>query len=389
MEGINIHPEVSELFEELVSIRRQIHMNPELLYDLPLTTKLVKDYLTGLDLEVIPNVGISGVVGIIKNPGPCIMLRADMDCLPLQEENEVPYKSKIPGRMHACGHDTHVAMLLIAAKVLAKRKNSLKGSVKFVFQPAEEGGNGALKMVEDEVYPVLDAEPKVDQVYGIHVMNLKNIGNYLLPDKYMSSYCDFFTIIIKGKGGHIASQFNNPVVIAAELILALQTILSRNITDKERAVLSVTSFTAGEAENAVSDTCRVLGTTRAFDKEIREILFTRIKEICKGFEVSNNCQVELQITELLGPITNDSQCNEIALRVLKKISPTGTRDIISPMIGEDFSCFSDRVPGTFFGLDCATEGKNNSIHSTEFDIDERAMLIGSSFFVELVLDLLG
>lgn len=389
MESLHIHPEVLELYEELVRVRREIHMHPELLYDLPLTSKLVEEYLTSLDLEVITGVGRSGVVGVIRNPGPCIMLRADMDCLPLQEANDVIYKSLYPNRMHACGHDAHTAMLLISAKVLSRYKSELKGSVKFLFQPAEEGGHGAKEMRDDPKYPVLLTEPKVDEVYGIHVSNDHNLGDYLLANEHMSCFTDFFSIIITGKGGHLSAQTINPITIGSEIILALQTIKSRNIPDWQRNVLSVTAFISGEAVNAVPETCKLLGTIRSFEVEVKCEIIKRIKEICAGFEVSHNCSVEVENIDLYGPIMNYEKCNEKALAVLKKISPLGKRDCRSPMIGEDFSYFTDVLPGNFFMLGCATPGKDSPIHSPTFDINEHAMLIGASFYVELILSLLN
>ena len=388
MENLKIHPEVEELYSELVDIRRQIHMNPELMFDLPLTSSLVENYLRSLDIEVITKVGISGVVGVIKNQGPCILLRADMDCLPLQEANDVPYKSLTPNRMHACGHDAHVAMLLIAAKVLSRRKEKLKGSVKFLFQPAEEGGHGAREMTNDPNYPVLESSPRVDEVYGIHVSNNHNLGDYLLADKYMSCFTIFFSIDVIGKGGHMSTVNNNPVHITSELILAIQTLKSRNLPDSERAVISITSFNAGEAANAVPDTCRIMGTIRVFTKELRDEIHERIKELCTGFEVAKNCKMIIDFFDLYPPIENDQNCNAKALKILQKISTNGKRDVLSPMIGEDFSYFTNKRPGTFFMLGCGTPEKCNPIHSPTFDIDEHAMLIGSSFYVDLILDLL-
>ena len=386
MEKLNIHPEVLSLFPELVQIRREIHMHPELLFDLPLTSKLVADYLRDLGLEVITSVGQSGVVGVLRGRGPCILLRADMDCLPLQEFNESPYKSTVPNQMHACGHDAHVAMLLIAAKVLVRHRSEIGGSVKFLFQPAEEGGHGAREMMNDSLYPVLEAEPRVDEVYGIHVSNNHNLGDYLLADTYMSCFTDFFSIVITGTGGHVSAQTVNPVSIGAELIMALQTVKSRNLPDAERSVLSVTAFLAGEAENAIPETCKILGTARTFVPNSREIIFRRIRQICSGMEIENNCKIEVEKNELYGPIKNNYVCNQMALRILKKISPDGVRDSVSPMIGEDFSYFTDVRPGNFFMLGCATPDKCNPIHSPTFDINEEAMLIGSSFYVELILD---
>lgn len=386
MDKFNIHPEVQELFEEMVGLRRQIHMHPEINFDLPITSKLVSDYLTSLNLEVHTEVGQSGVVGVINNPsGPCILLRADMDCLPIEEANDVPYKSKIPGKMHACGHDSHIAMLLTAAKVLSRHRDHLKGSVKFLFQPAEEGGHGAREMINDPKYPVLDTQPLVDQVYGIHISNHGKLGDYLFPDKYVSCYTDFFDITIHGKGGHMSADTNNPITIGAELILQIQTILSRNVSNKDRAVISITSFNAGEANNAVPAVCKIKGTVRTFEGNVRDLIFNRMSTICKGIEIEQNCKVDFKIIELYYPIENNPECNERALKVLKKIAPEASRDSVSPMIGEDFSYLTNRKPGSFFML---STGRENSIHSPSFDIDERAMMIGASFFVELILDIL-
>lgn len=388
--SFNIHPEVLALYDELVSIRREIHKNPEILFDLPKTTKLVSDYLKGLGMEVHENIGISGVVGVIQGNGPCILLRADMDALPLLEINEVDYKSTVDGKMHACGHDAHTAMLLVAAKVIWNNRHLLKGSVKFMFQPAEEGGHGALKMIEDPKYPILDHEPRVDEVYGIHVINNQMIGNYLLNDCFMSCFADFFSILITGKGGHMSAETLNPINIAAEMINALQNIVARNIDNNERAVFSVTSFVAGDIENAVPETCSLKGTFRSLEKNVRDMIISRIEEISKGFEVAYRCKVDFELIPLYPPIKNSRVCVDKADEVLKKISPNRVRDTVTLMIGEDFSYLTDRRPGAFVCLGTGTPNEvNSSIHSTSFNINERSMLIGSSFFVNLILEQLA
>jgi amidohydrolase len=389
MENIKINPEVEELFGELVRLRREIHEYPELLFDLPRTSALVAAYLQELGLEVIRNVGQSGVVGVLRGSGPCILLRADMDCLPLTEVNDVEYKSKLPGRMHACGHDAHTAMLLIAAKVLSQNRAKLAGSVKFMFQPAEEGGHGALRMIEDPVYPILDTEPRVDQVFGIHVSNSHLVGSYQLSDLYMSCMTDFFSILVTGKGGHMSMSTINPVQVAAEMILALQTIVSRNVNNADRAVLSITSFNGGEAENAVPETCRLKGTIRCFTQEVKELILRRIQEICKGVEIRFKCKAEFELIPVYPPIRNNKECVNRCLAVLTEISPSGVRDEVTQMIGEDFAYLTDRRPGAFICMGTKSEAKHQEIHSPNFDIDERSMMIGSSFFVELVHSLLA
>lgn len=388
--SFNIHPEVADLYDELVCIRREIHKNPELLFDLPKTTKLVSTYLKDLGMEVYENIGISGVVGVIRGNGPCILLRADMDALPLTEINEIDYKSQIQGHMHACGHDAHTAMLLIAAKVIWNNKHLLKGSVKFMFQPAEEGGHGALKMIEDPVYPILDSDPKVDEVYGIHVSNDQLIGNYLLSDCFMSCFADFFKIVITGKGGHMSAETINPVNIGAEMINAIQNIVSRNIDNAERAVISVTSFISGDAENVVPETCLLKGTFRTLEDCVRNTIIRRFQEISKGFETSYNCKVELELIPLYPPIKNSLSCVNKADEILRQISPNRVRDTVTLMIGEDFSYLTDRRPGAFICLGTGTPNEiNSSIHSTSFNINEKSMLIGSSFFVNLILSQLS
>jgi len=224
-----------------------------------------------LNIEVHTNIGNKGVVGVIRGDGPCFLLRADMDALPVTELIESDYKSQNAGKMHACGHDAHVSMLLIAAKVISRYRERLRGSVKFMFQPAEEGGHGALFMRDDENYPILDAEPRVDEVYAIHMGNLINLGDFNLSEKFMSAYSDGYEITITGKGGHASSPHLciDPIITTSELVLALQTIISRNVHTKYKAVLSVSFIKGGETFNAISDTCKIGGTLRTYEIEVR------------------------------------------------------------------------------------------------------------------------
>ena len=218
-----IPAEILNYFEEAQSIYRTLHKTPEILYDLPFTSSFVSKYLRDLGLEVHENIGRSGVVGIIRGQGPCILLRADMDALPVSEETDLDYKSTIPGRMHACGHDAHTAMLLIAAKILANTQN-LNGSIKFVFQPAEEGGAGAKSMKDDGVLE------GVDEVYAVHVVSPMKTGDYLYNDTYMSVNSDRFFVNITGKGGHGSAPADtiDPIPIAAQLILSFNSLGTNN-----------------------------------------------------------------------------------------------------------------------------------------------------------------
>lgn len=360
------------------------------MFDLPKTSKFVKEYLESLNIEVHSQVGRSGVVGVIRGNGPCILLRADMDALAITEVIESDYKSTTPGIMHACGHDAHVAMLLVAAKVIAKNRDRLRGSVKFMFQPAEEGGHGAKYMIEDDVYPVLDSEPRVDEVYGIHMGNQVPLGDLLLSEKYMSCYSDFFDITITGRGGHASSPYLcvDPIITASELVLALQTIISRNINTAYKTVLTVTTINGGETYNAISDTCSLKGTLRAYETEVRDYMCQRIKEICAGIGQAYNCDINFKLSPLYGPIINEEGCIQKTLDSFLKISPYANRITDAPMIGEDFSYLTDLRPGGFYMLGCSTKSQSAPLHSPKFTFDERAMLIGASWHVQLIQDLL-
>ena len=389
MEGKVIHPKLNELFPELVELRRDFHKHPELMYDLPRTSKKVAEYLRTLNIEVVENVAQSGVVGIIRKPGPCILLRADMDALPITEDLQTDYTSVHPGRKHACGHDAHTAMLLVAAKVIAANSEELKGSVKFCFQPAEEGGNGAKAMIEDSNYRVLE-NPDVSEVYGIHVTNALPIGDIWLSEKYMSCDVDFFTIKIRGKGGHASTPHLciDPLVTGSHLVLELQRIVAREVNPKHQAVVSVTCFKGGEAYNAIPEHCEIRGTTRCYEKEVKELIDSRMQEICNGVGRSSGCEVELIFHRLYDPITNDPDCIQKTLDTYRAISPNFEKETSNPMIGEDFSEFTKVKPGCFYMLGCATEEKNAHLHTAQFDIEERAMLIGASYWVKLVENLL-
>ncbi|CAG9333581.1 unnamed protein product [Blepharisma stoltei] len=388
MEGLNIHPEVAELYPELLEIRRGFHKNPELLFELPKTSAFIIEYLQSLNIEVHTEVGKIGVVGVIRGEGPCILLRADMDALPIEELKESDYKSSNPGAMHACGHDAHMAMLLVAAKVISRHRDKVKGSIKFMFQPAEEGGHGARFMRDDPLYPILDSEPRVDEVYAIHVEPQMKSGDFFCSDKFSSSCCDDFSIEIHGKGGHGSAPFLciDPVVIASELVLALQTIVPRNINTKYQSVISVCSIKAGETYNAIPDSCILLGTIRTYEKEVREQIIQRATEICEGLGIANNTKITFKIDPGYGAIINDPKCIEKSVDTFKKVSPNAVRYMGYPMYGEDFSYLTDVRPGCFIGLGCNPGERGAVLHSPNFNIDERAMMIGSSWFIQLIND---
>lgn len=384
-----VHPRVQELYSDLIRLRRTIHQQPEILYDLPITRAVILEYLGQLDIEIINTVGKSGIVAVIRGSGPCILLRADMDALNITETVNSEYKSQIDGKMHACGHDGHVAMLLVAAKVLSELKSNLKGSVKFVFQPAEEGGHGSEAMIQDEFFPVLQ-NPEVSKVFGIHISNAVPLGNFIASYKYASSNSDYFKLQVIGQGGHASAPYltKDPIIAGTHLVMALQTIISRNIDPKIQAVLSVTMINSGEVFNAIPDTYTINGTIRTFEPDIKSLIETRIVELCEGVEKMFNCKVLHEFTHYYDPVVNHPECVEEAARCFKKVCPRAEHGTVPPLIGEDFFYFTNRKPGCFLMLGTGTENKCASLHSPNFDFDEKALLIGCSYWVELVQELL-
>ncbi|CAG9335572.1 unnamed protein product [Blepharisma stoltei] len=389
MENINSH--VLELFDEMKTIRREIHKNPELLYELPNTTSLVTTYLSSLSgVEVYSQVGRSGVIGVLKSDGgPCYLLRADMDALAIQEENNVEYKSQIQGRMHACGHDAHVAMLLIAAKVISNFREKLKGSLKFLFQPAEEGEFGAQAMINDPLYPALE-NPDVEQVYGLHITASEKIGDVLISSKYASCYSSYFYIDIIGKGGHASTPHLSidPIHAGAHIVLDINTILSKYVDPQTKASIAVTTFHSGEVFNAIPHICKISGTIRCFEPETKETIEKRITNFCRGSEISFGCEIKLEFQNYYPPTINSPEPSQIAGNAFKKICPGANINNLSPLIGEDFSYFTEKKPGCFIMMGCGDSQHTSHLHSSTFDFDERAMLIGASYWVELVKDIL-
>ena len=376
MEKVTVHPEVQELYHEMVQIRRTIHQKPELFYDLPITSAFVAEYLTALGLEVTTGVGQSGVVGIKRGQGPTFLFRADMDALPLQEMVESEFKSQHPGIMHACGHDSHVAMLMTAAKVLSKR--SLKGTIKFVFQPAEEGGLGAKAMVDDGVME------GVDEAYGIHVLPDVPLGDCLLNDDYMSANSDELLVEFRGRGGHGSAPERaiDPMPAVAQFITAVQTIVSRNVDPKYMAVVSICSVKAGETYNVIPDRVSIKATIRSYEPEIRDLVTRRFDEIRVGVAATFGLESSISYVQQLFSIVNKEPSVSRGLRAFQAVS-TGTRRQYKPLFGEDFGYFVLENPGCFIGIGTGSPGHDAMLHDSKFNLDERAMLIGASWWVRL------
>ncbi len=362
----------------LIATRRDIHEHPELGFEETRTSTLVADRLRALDYQVTPGIGKTGVVAIKKNERPdgrCVLLRADMDALPVEEANDVPYRSRHAGKMHACGHDGHVAIGLEVARRLAPV--ALGGSVKFAFQPAEEASNGAQAMISDGVLQT----PTVDAAFGIHLWNDLPVGTIgITPGPIMASV-DQFEITIHGRGGHAAAphQTVDAVLVAAHLITALQSLVSRRRDPLEAAVVSVTEVHAGRAFNVIPARADLRGTVRAFGGAFFNDAPRLIEETARGVAAAFGAQVEVHCHRLSGPLVNDERLTGLMRDVAAEVvGAANVRHGIRTMGGEDMAYFLERVPGCFAFVGSAPKSGNVSPHhSPTFDIDEDSLVIGA------------
>ena len=364
-----------EISDYIIEKRRDFHMYPELKYEEKRTSKIVAEELEKMGYKV-ERMAITGVVGTIEGDGDhTVALRADMDALPVQEENEVPYRSRIPGKMHACGHDAHVAMLLGAAKILSELRDELRGRIKLIFQPAEEGGLGAKKMVE------AGAVDDVDAIFGIHVWSGTKSGDIGIKEGPLLASSDAFRVKIRGKGGHGAAPHLSidPITLAADLVNAYQKIISREVNPIYPAVISVTSIKAGTTFNVIPEELEMLGTIRTFDEEVREMIVRRLKEITSKYGEAMRCDATLELTkERLPPTSNDKKLAEFARDVLR---PLGNIFVPEPTMGaEDFSVYTEKAPGLFVILGTKNEEKGIVYphHHPKFDVDEEILWIGTA-----------
>jgi len=388
--AIHIKPEIEAIKDQIISTRRVIHQYPELAFEEHRTAKLVGDRLASLGIEVQAGIGKTGVVGTLygKNGGKTIALRADMDALPMQETGDVPYKSKNDGVMHACGHDGHTAMLLGAAQALSQNSDKLNGTVKFLFQPAEEGQGGARYMIED------GALEGVDEVYGIHLWNYQKYGTLGVKPGPIMAAADLFEITIHGKGGHGAAPqgTKDTVVIASHLVQTFQTIVSRNTNPIESTVVTVGQIKGGYNFNIIADTVNMKGTARAYTEEDRQLIKTRMSEIIKGTEQIFGCSIDFDYEDGYPPTVNDPHAADTLLNAARKIVGDGAGYPYLSMGGEDFSYMLQEVPGCYFLVGSAPQNREPlSVphHCSHFDIDERALLVGSSVYLQLIEDMLG
>jgi len=383
---MNLIKEIRNKQTELENIRREIHSHPEIAMTEYKTAALIADKLEQNGIEVHRNIGHTGVVGIINGEldGPSIALRADMDALPMDEESDKSYRSTVAGQSHTCGHDGHATMLLAASLYLAKNKPK-RGRIVLIFQPAEETGEGALKMMEDGL---LDKFP-FEEIYGCHNMPLLGIGRAgMTAGPTLSSYADF-DIEINGLGSHAGSQYSSidPIQVAARLVTELSSLVSRYIDSKESATVAVGTINSGTARNIIPEQAIITGTIRCLSKDIQNLLINKIKDICSGFNTAYGCQAKLIIESFGIPCVNDAAAIDVAYQACCKTlgEDNVDKNISAYPFADDHAFFQDKIPGAYYFV--GQDG--DMVHTTHYDFDDRLLPIGATIFANIIDAKLG
>jgi amidohydrolase len=368
-----------ELFQQMVRIRREIHMHPELGYQEENTAGIITEELKRLGIKSTTGIGKTGVVAQINDEGPVVALRADMDALAIQEETGLEFASKTDGVMHACGHDGHVAMLLGAASLL--KENLKVGSVLLVFQPAEEGGGGAQKIMESGLLG------KAKAIFACHLDRHYKAGKLVVQPGPISAFTDRFDISIRGKGGHAAQPHDaiDAIVVASLIVMSLQTIVSREVNPMHPSIVSVGRIEGGSVPNAIAETAKLTGTIRTTETHIRKQIVSGIKRIANAAGILHNAEVSVEIIEGYPSVINTVAESEIARTAVKNIigEDALVDDQFTSMGGEDFSYYLEKIPGCLVRLGAQKEGLEGiPAHSSTFDFDENALGIGAAFLAE-------
>ncbi|MGB3306223.1 MAG: amidohydrolase [Thermomicrobiales bacterium] len=393
-----LHDEIDEILPGVIADRRHLHEHPELGFQEVETAKFVAERLAALGVEDIrTGINKTGVTGLIhgtkpgSGPAKVMLLRADMDALPIYEENEVDYKSKNDGVMHACGHDAHTAILLGVARILSNRKDEFSGTVKLLFQPSEELFPGGAKgMIEEGVLE----DPHVDGVFGLHMAQENALGTIKIAGGPVMAAPDSFRITVQGKGGHGAYPHTtvDPVVIGAQIVVALQTLVSREIDPLDNAVISTTFFNSGDAFNVIPDIAKLGGTVRTFKPETRDYLEKRIPELVKAVGEALGATIEASFERGYPATVNDpAEAERVRAAAAKVVGEENVIEMTPVMGGEDFSYFLEQRPGAYFFVGSKNEEKGLiwGHHHPKFDIDEESLAIGIEATVGTVFSYLG
>jgi hippurate hydrolase len=378
---------VADLQPDIQAWRRDIHQHPELLYDVHRTAAFVADRLRefGCD-EVVTGLGRTGVVGVIRGSKPAakgdikvIGLRADMDALPIEEATNLDYASKTPGKMHACGHDGHTAMLLGAARYLAETRN-FAGDAVVIFQPAEEGGAGAAAMIEDGLMDRFG----IEQVYGMHNGPGLPVGSFAIRSGPIMAATDDIDIRIEGLGGHAARPHLciDTVLAGAQLITALQSIVSRSVDPLESAVISMCEFHAGNARNVIPQTAELKGTVRTLRPKVRDLIEKRVREVVAGVAQTTGTKIDLHYKRKYPVTVNHAPQTDVATKIARQIAGDGNVHEMPPMMGaEDFAYMLEARPGAF--IFCGN-GDSAGLHHPAYNFNDDAIVYGTSYWVKLV-----
>ena len=389
---MTMNEQLNNLHSEIIEIRRHFHMYPELSFQEEKTPAYISEYLRKLDnVAVREHVGERGVVGIIKgkNAGKTVALRADFDALALQDEKDVPYKSKVAGVMHACAHDAHAATLLGIAKVLSQNTDKFDGEVRLIFQHAEEvPPGGAVAMIADGC---LDG---VDAIFATHLTSKAPLGVYTTRSGYLLANSDTFSIKIHGKGGHGASPHEtvDAVIITTNIVNNIQQIVSRRVDPLSQAVISIGKIEAGSAHNIIADSALILGTVRTYEAQVQDMIERDIERIVKACCESAGATYTFSYKRGYPAVFNDPEKTAEAITSLGKITNPDKIIEMKPLMGgEDFGYYTQKVPGTFFFTGCRNEEKGitGAHHHPKFDIDEDAMLFAGKGLLQITLDYLS
>ena len=380
--------EARTLQDWIVDLRRRLHHHPELAYEEVETSKLVRETLDQMGISYRGNVAETGVVATIGGgDGPCVALRADMDALPIHEEADVAFRSEIDGKMHACGHDGHTAMLLGAARLLKERESEIAGTVKLLFQPAEEGGAGGLRMREEGALE----DPHVERIFGLHLWPFNETGTIVGRAGTLLAAAGALEITVTGVGGHGAMPHLtvDPVPTAAKIVTELQTVISRELDPLAAGVISITSIHGGDAFNVIPPEVVLQGTVRGLTMDDLRWLQQRVTEVATQIAAANRCTAEVDFPgNDYPPTVNDEHCWQLAQQV--GVELLGSEQVVeSPPImgGEDFAYYTEVVPGCFVGLGSRNESIDATypMHHPKYKVDEDALPIGAALHVEYAL----
>jgi len=390
--GNSVIEKIGEMKDWLIEVRRTIHMNPELGFDEVETSKLVAGWLEKLGLQVKKGMAGTGVVGFLQGDkeGKTVAIRADMDALPLEEANQVPYRSRVRGKMHACGHDAHVTILLGVARLFSSIQAQLKGNIKWIFQPAEEGGGGGRMMVEEGVLE----NPKVDAVFAAHLFPDIRIGEVGIYEREGLAATDRFIIKLLGKGGHVAHPHlsRDPIYAAGHLITQIYSITSQSINPLDSAVIAIGKVGGGTAFNIIPDEVELFGTARSLTPHVREELKSRLEKVTQG--VARSFEMDYQLDYQYGYpalVNHPEMSHLVASACARGVGKENIKFLRPSMGGEDFAYYLEKIPGSYFRLGCRNEGKGvvYPLHSSQFNIDEDALPFGVEMFTRIIDEYLG